>query len=68
MTDATIDNRKPPPRPLDESLYAIHDEALQFMQQQTGIQDPEEIKRHIIAVQAEAYAVCAAAQHPLNVD
>ena len=43
--------------PLDETLYSIDDQALEFMQAQTGIQDAEELKRHILAVQAEAYAV-----------
>ncbi|KAI8983391.1 hypothetical protein BD414DRAFT_490779 [Trametes punicea] len=48
---------KAQPVPLDESLYSIDDEALVFMKAQTGIQDPEELKRHILAVQAEAYAI-----------
>ena len=43
--------------PLDETLYSIDDQALEFMKAQTGIQDAEELKRHIFAVQAEAYAV-----------
>ncbi|KAI0374560.1 hypothetical protein BV20DRAFT_518721 [Pilatotrama ljubarskyi] len=43
--------------PMDESLYTIDDEALEFMKAQTGIQDPEELKKHILAVQAEAYQV-----------
>ncbi len=48
---------KPQSRPLDESLYSIDDQALQFMREQTGIQDPEELKKHIFAAQAKAYAV-----------
>ena len=43
--------------PLDENLYKIDDHALEFMKSQTGIQDTEELKQHILAVQAEAYAV-----------
>ncbi|RPD81612.1 hypothetical protein L226DRAFT_474830 [Lentinus tigrinus ALCF2SS1-7] len=43
--------------PLDETLYSIDDQALEFMKAQTGIQDAEELKRHILAVQAEAYAI-----------
>ena len=43
--------------PLDEALYRIDDEAQAFMQGQTGIQDTEELKRHILAVQAKAYSV-----------
>ena len=44
-------------RPLDEQLYTIEDEGLVFMKAQTGIEDPNELKKHILAVQAEAYAV-----------
>ncbi|TFK93027.1 hypothetical protein K466DRAFT_643031 [Polyporus arcularius HHB13444] len=51
------DSSKPKPVPLDEELYTIDDQALEFMKSQTGIQDPEEIKKHILAVQAEAYAI-----------
>ena len=43
--------------PLDETLYNIDDQAVEFMRAQTGIQDAEELKRHILAVQAEAYTV-----------
>ena len=43
--------------PLDEALYRIDNEAQAFMQGQTGIQDTEELKRHILAVQAKAYSV-----------
>ncbi|KAI0653584.1 hypothetical protein C8Q70DRAFT_927470 [Cubamyces menziesii] len=42
---------------LDPSLYSIDDEALEFMKSLTGIQDPEALKEHILAVQAEAYAI-----------
>ncbi|KAI0823142.1 hypothetical protein BC628DRAFT_1417830 [Trametes gibbosa] len=45
------------PHALDESLYSIDDEALGFMKKQTGIEDPDELKKHILAVQAEAYAI-----------
>ena len=31
---------------VDEHLYNIDEEALEFMKSQTGIQDPEELKRH----------------------
>ncbi|TFY82954.1 hypothetical protein EWM64_g1069 [Hericium alpestre] len=43
--------------PLDESLYNLNEEEVAFYKQQTGIQDDEELKRHIIAVQTEAYAL-----------
>ncbi|OSD04930.1 hypothetical protein PYCCODRAFT_1363568 [Trametes coccinea BRFM310] len=46
-----------PIRSLDSSLYSIDSEALEFMKTLTGITDSEELKRHIIAVQAEAYAI-----------
>ncbi|KAI0757381.1 hypothetical protein C8Q80DRAFT_1090761 [Daedaleopsis nitida] len=42
---------------LDESLYNIEAGALEFMKSQTGIQDPDELKKHILAVQAEAYTI-----------
>ncbi|KAI0336234.1 hypothetical protein GY45DRAFT_591939 [Cubamyces sp. BRFM 1775] len=43
--------------PIDESKYSLKGEELEFMQAQTGIEDEEELKRHILAVQAEAYAI-----------
>ena len=46
--------------PLDESLYKLDDVEVAFFCAQTGIQDPEELKQHILAVQKEAYAVRAA--------
>ncbi|CDO70895.1 hypothetical protein BN946_scf184829.g3 [Trametes cinnabarina] len=53
------DAQKTAPVPLDASLYAIDDEALEFVKATTGIRDPEEVKKHVLTVQAEAYAVCA---------
>ncbi|KAJ6551447.1 hypothetical protein B0H19DRAFT_1157684 [Mycena capillaripes] len=41
--------------PLDESLYNMDDEDLVFIKAQSGIQDPDELKKHIIAVQTKAY-------------
>ena len=43
--------------PLDENEYKIDEDGLAFMKAQTGIEDEEELKKHILAVQAEAYAV-----------
>ncbi len=43
--------------PLYENLYKLDEEGLAFMKTQTGIEDEEELKNHIIAVQAEAYEV-----------
>ena len=44
---------------LDERLYDLSDEESSFFKQQTGIQDDDELKEHIIQVQAEAYKVCS---------
>lgn len=40
--------------PLDPSMYDVDYE---FFSGQTGITDPEELKAHILKVQAEAFAV-----------
>ena len=45
-------------KPLDPSLYAPDEEEKAFMKATTGIQDDEELKSHIIAVQTKAFAVC----------
>ena len=45
------------PRELDDSLYKMEEQALEFFRAQTGIEDADELKRHVLAVQAEAYAV-----------
>ncbi|CDO69705.1 hypothetical protein BN946_scf184851.g93 [Trametes cinnabarina] len=44
-------------QPLDPSFYSIDDEALEFMKKLTGIEDPEELKQHIMSVQREAYTI-----------
>ncbi|KAJ7485682.1 hypothetical protein FB451DRAFT_1230723 [Mycena latifolia] len=41
------------PAPLDEDLYKA--EELEFVREQTGIQDPNALKKHILAIQAKAY-------------
>ena len=47
--------------PLDESLYPIKSEEdlelLRFLQNQIGIQDEEELKQHVLRVQAKAYDI-----------
>ncbi|CAA7265532.1 unnamed protein product [Cyclocybe aegerita] len=43
---------------LDPSLYAPKEDELAFFKQQTGIQDDEELKSHVISVQTKAYQVC----------
>lgn len=42
---------------LDPSLYAPSPEEVAFLKSQTGIQDDEELKHHILAVQREAWEV-----------
>ncbi|KAJ7768314.1 hypothetical protein B0H16DRAFT_1519369 [Mycena metata] len=41
--------------PLDEGLYTLTDEDLAFIKAQTGIEDPNVLKQHIIAVQTKAH-------------
>jgi hypothetical protein len=46
-------------RPLDPDLYHLprDRDALEFFKSQTGISDDEELKKHILQVQEEAYNV-----------
>ena len=46
------------PNDLDDSLYQLDEDELEFLSSQTGIKDPIELKRHVVNVQREAYAVC----------
>ena len=46
-------------KPLDQSLYAPDEEEKAFMKATTGIQDDDELKEHILAAQANAFAVRA---------
>lgn len=45
--------------PLDESLYPVKSgedpELFQFLQKEIGIQDEEELRQHVLRVQAKAY-------------
>lgn len=46
------------PKPLDENLYARLDaEDISFLKSQTGINDDEELRKHVLKVQADIYAV-----------
>ncbi|KAJ7691786.1 hypothetical protein B0H17DRAFT_1285607 [Mycena rosella] len=46
------------PRPLNESLYYKPDDAeVAFIKEQSGIHDPDALKRHILAVQTKAYDI-----------
>lgn len=47
--------------PFDEQLYSLEGEELAFMKSQTGIEDEDELRKHIIAVTKEAYIVSACA-------
>lgn len=42
---------------VDPSLYALAGDDLRFFKAQTGIEDDEELKEHVLAVQKEAYQV-----------
>ncbi|KAI0066447.1 hypothetical protein BV25DRAFT_1820395 [Artomyces pyxidatus] len=42
---------------LDESLYGLDTDEAAFFKQQTGIQDDDELKKHLLQIQADAYAV-----------
>ena len=54
-----------PAIPLDENLYDVQDDqALAFMKSETGIEDDAELKRHVINIQTEAYAVCSHFHRP----
>ena len=44
-------------KPLDPSIYDPDDEEIAFMKATTGIQNDEELKKHIFAVQAKAFSV-----------
>jgi hypothetical protein len=43
--------------PLDESLYSLNPEEKTFFKSQTGIDDDDALRDHILAVQKKAYAV-----------
>ncbi|TFY76056.1 hypothetical protein EWM64_g7955 [Hericium alpestre] len=50
----------PPPRyivPLDADKYGLDDEESAFFKKEMGITDDEQLKQHIIAVQAEAFSI-----------
>lgn len=43
--------------PLDPSLYGLDPVALEFFKQQTGITEEDDLKHHILTVQAKAFAM-----------
>ena len=45
------------PIPLIDGIYALDDAEFAFFTAQTGITDPEALKKHIIDLQTKIYAV-----------
>ncbi len=54
---AVFDKLGRPSPGLDDRFYHLEDKEAEFLKEQTGIQDDEELKQHIIKVQEKAYAV-----------
>ena len=42
---------------LEDRYHVLQTTDLEFFHQRTGIQDPDELKKHVTTVQREAYAV-----------
>lgn len=42
---------------LDPKLYNLHGDTLLFFQKQTGIQEEEQLKLHVLDVQARAHEI-----------
>ena len=59
MSDDTETSQQlvPPVLKLDEQLYDLNEEERRFLKGQTGIQEDDELKAHILQLQAEAYKV-----------
>ncbi len=56
-----LEKRDPEAYPLNEKLYPLNADTpreLEFWKSQTGIQDEEELRRHIIKIQTEAHGAC----------
>jgi hypothetical protein len=45
------------PLPLDATLFDLDDKHLKFFRSLTGITNDEEVKQHIMTIQARAYEV-----------
>lgn len=72
MADHTLSyfrdkNHTPSKAPLDESFYNLTDEESAFFKSQTGINDDNELKHHILTAQTEAYEVARASGGSRNV-
>lgn len=57
-TDETTERPRWTPLALNEELYKLRADEIAFYKAQTGIDDDEALRRHILACQAEAYKVC----------
>jgi hypothetical protein len=53
--DITFQTASTPIIAIDTSLYSLSSEQAAFFKAQTGIDDDEELKRHILEMQAKAY-------------
>jgi hypothetical protein len=53
----TPDAHQQPVLPLDETLYKLNDAEITFFKQQTSIDDGDELKAHLLSIQAEAHEV-----------
>ncbi len=53
----TLDAHHHSALPLDEGLYRLESAEITFFKQQTGIDDDDELKTHLLSIQAEAYEV-----------
>ena len=51
-----VETRPRTPQP-DDALLVLYPETERFFKAETGIQDTEELRKHIIEVQQEAYKV-----------
>ena len=56
MSENAVNSMLSAPK-LDPNLYELNEEQSKFYKQLTGIDDDEEMKQHILAVQREAYEV-----------
>ncbi|KAF7791684.1 hypothetical protein EIP86_002707 [Pleurotus ostreatoroseus] len=44
------------PRPLDETLYSLDEDEIQLLKSKTGITNDDELRKHVMKVQADIYA------------
>ena len=60
MSDTLTSNSTEPRLPnfqLDDVPYTLDRDAIEFLKSQTGIQDEEELKQHVLAVRKKAWDV-----------